>query len=87
MLATGRRPSHRNISFEFVKRVYITFEPFTPDNNLLTPTLKIRRFVFLIDHTFLSITTISHRRDVYAKYKDILDRMYKEDAKAKAAKL
>lgn len=29
--------------FEFVKRVHISFEPFTPDNNMLTPTFKIRR--------------------------------------------
>jgi len=48
--------------FEFVKRVHITFEPFTPQNNMLTPTLKIRR------------------RDVYARYKDVLEEMYKEDA-------
>lgn len=32
--------------FECVKRVHVSFEPFTPDNNLLTPTFKIRRFVF-----------------------------------------
>ncbi|PVF98187.1 acetyl-CoA synthetase-like protein [Serendipita vermifera] len=51
--------------FEFVKRVHITLEPFTTENNLLTPTFKIRR------------------RDVYTKYKDILDRMYKEDATTK----
>jgi long-chain acyl-CoA synthetase len=51
--------------FEFVKRVHISFEPFTPDNNMLTPTFKIRR------------------RDVYKKYKPILDRMYKEGETAK----
>ncbi|KIM32176.1 hypothetical protein M408DRAFT_326826 [Serendipita vermifera MAFF 305830] len=47
--------------FECVKRVHVTFDPFTPQNNMLTPTLKIRR------------------RDVYTKYKDILEQMYKED--------
>jgi len=55
--------------FEFVKRVHISFEPFTPDNGMLTPTFKIRR------------------RDVYARYKETLDRMYREDTKAKGTKL
>ena len=31
--------------FEFVKRVYISFDPFTVENNMLTPTLKLRRCV------------------------------------------
>ena len=28
--------------FELVKQIYITKEPFTIENNLLTPTLKIK---------------------------------------------
>ena len=28
--------------FEMVKQIYITSEPFTIENNLLTPTLKIK---------------------------------------------
>lgn len=31
--------------FEFIKRVHINFDPFTVDNNMLTPTLKLRRCV------------------------------------------
>jgi long-chain acyl-CoA synthetase len=31
--------------FEFIKRVYISFDPFTVENKMLTPTLKIRRCV------------------------------------------
>lgn len=51
--------------FEHVKKVYISFEPFTPDNDMLTPTFKIRR------------------RDVYKRYKPILDEMYQEGPKSK----
>jgi len=29
--------------FEMIKKIYISLDPFTPENNLLTPTLKIRR--------------------------------------------
>ncbi|KAI5122041.1 hypothetical protein M0805_006026 [Coniferiporia weirii] len=29
--------------FETIKKVHVTLDPFTPDNGLLTPTLKIRR--------------------------------------------
>lgn len=31
--------------FEFVKRVHINFDPFTVENNMLTPTFKLRRCV------------------------------------------
>ncbi len=31
--------------FERVRDVHITLEPFTADNGLLTPTLKLKRFV------------------------------------------
>ena len=31
--------------FEIIKKVYISKEPFTVDNDLVTPTLKIRRHV------------------------------------------
>ena len=34
--------------FEFVKRVYISFDPFTVENNMLTPTLKLRRCVCVL---------------------------------------
>ena len=33
--------------FEFVKRVHISFDPFTVENNMLTPTLKLRRCVYV----------------------------------------
>lgn len=29
--------------FEKIKRVYLTFEPFTADNDLVTPTMKVKR--------------------------------------------
>ena len=32
-------------AFERVKDVFISMEPFTADNGLLTPTLKLKRFV------------------------------------------
>ena len=34
--------------FEFVKRVHISFDPFTVENNMLTPTLKLRRCVYVL---------------------------------------
>jgi long-chain acyl-CoA synthetase len=34
--------------FEFVKRVHISFDPFTVENNMLTPTLKLRRCVCVL---------------------------------------
>jgi len=30
-------------SLERVKKIYLTDEPFTQDNNLITPTMKIKR--------------------------------------------
>ncbi|KAG8782887.1 hypothetical protein FRC15_006113 [Serendipita sp. 397] len=56
---------HKLKGFEFVKKIHVTFEPFTVDNNMLTPTFKIRR------------------RDVYSRYKKVLDDMYKEGTTAK----
>ncbi|KAG8840962.1 hypothetical protein FRB91_005492, partial [Serendipita sp. 411] len=56
---------HKLKGFECVKKIHVTFEPFTVDNNMLTPTFKIRR------------------RDVYSRYKKVLDDMYKEGATAK----
>ena len=67
-------------SFETVKKIHVTLDPFTPENGLLTPTLKIRRS----DSIILSRPKISadtsfillHRRDAQAKYKDILADLY-----------
>lgn len=53
---------HKLKGFECVKKVHVTLEPFTVENDMLTPTFKLRR------------------RDVYARYKKILDDMYKEGA-------
>jgi long-subunit acyl-CoA synthetase (AMP-forming) len=36
------------ISFETVKHVHITNEPFTADNGLLTATFKIKRSVWFL---------------------------------------
>lgn len=44
--------------FEKIRRVYVTLEPFTVENGMLTPTFKLRR------------------RDAYAKYKHIIDKLY-----------
>jgi long-chain acyl-CoA synthetase len=30
-------------SFEMIKRIHLTMQPFTIENNALTPTFKIRR--------------------------------------------
>lgn len=42
--------------FEFVKRVHISFDPFTVENNMLTPTLKLRRCVCVLCLGFLNST-------------------------------
>ena len=34
--------------FETIKRVHISFEPFTAENGLMTPTFKVKRYVFLV---------------------------------------
>jgi long-chain acyl-CoA synthetase len=44
--AHGRKLQLRG--FEYVKRVHISFDPFTTENNMLTPTLKLRRCVFVL---------------------------------------
>jgi len=36
------------VSFETVKRIHITNEPFTADNGLLTATFKIKRWADII---------------------------------------
>jgi len=41
MEATGKREKLRG--FEFVKRIYVSPEDFTVENNLLTPTMKLKR--------------------------------------------
>ncbi|OCB84221.1 acetyl-CoA synthetase-like protein [Sanghuangporus baumii] len=55
--------------FETVKKIHVTLEPFTVDNNMLTPTFKLRR------------------RDVVAKYKDVLEQLYSEPDLAPIADL
>jgi long-chain acyl-CoA synthetase len=49
---------HKLKGFEFVKRVHVIFEPFTPENNLLTPTFKIRRSVASMDTGDLRIADV-----------------------------
>ncbi|KAL5529253.1 hypothetical protein ACEPAG_5238 [Sanghuangporus baumii] len=55
--------------FETVKKIHVTLEPFTVENNMLTPTFKLRR------------------RDVVAKYKDVLEQLYSEPDLAPIADL
>jgi len=45
VLALLTKEAKRNAlkGFETIKRIYITLDPFTVDNGIMTPTLKIRR--------------------------------------------
>lgn len=72
-----------NVSFETVRRVHVTNEPFTADNGLLTATFKIKRWVpfifnslsfrFLLTESYLSI----YRKDAYNHFKKELEALYK----------
>ncbi|KAF9228645.1 long-chain-fatty-acid-CoA ligase [Gyrodon lividus] len=42
-LLTEEAKRNRLAGFEFVKRIYLSMDPFTIDDNTLTPTLKLRR--------------------------------------------
>lgn len=63
-----------------MKRIHLSLDPFTVDDNTLTPTLKIRRYA--LSHSLTRYSTSNSggsflgRRDAYNKYKVVLDALY-----------
>jgi long-chain acyl-CoA synthetase len=70
--------------FETAKKIFLSAEMFSPDNGLLTPTLKIRRCVGNLSTGVQTLTKItSHiRKEAYNKYKEELDALYAAGPKA-----
>ena len=66
--------------FEQLKRIHLSLDPFTIDENTLTPTLKIRRCALSLSHGILydqhGAYSFLGRRDAYNKYKVVLDALY-----------
>lgn len=64
-------------SFEMIKRIHITNDPLTVDNDCLTPTLKIKRLVSCLSCPSSSLNILRViRKDVYNRYKQELDALY-----------
>lgn len=67
--------------FEQLKRIHLSLDPFTVDDNTLTPTLKIRRCALSYSlirwsTTNAGVNSFLGRRDAYNKYKVVLDALY-----------
>lgn len=52
------------LSFEMVKRIHLTMEPFSVENGCLTPTFKIKRYAKLLASTMDSTDPLPQERDV-----------------------
>lgn len=67
--------------FEMIKRVHISNDLLTVDNECLTPTLKIKRYVLLrvhCSHRACADLCVcwANRKEVYARHKNELDALY-----------
>ena len=67
-------------SYEKIKNIFISLEPFAVENGLLTPTLKMKRsniFERLLKN-FDCLLTYCFRREVAKVYKAEIDKLYPE---------
>jgi long-chain acyl-CoA synthetase len=81
---------HKLQGYERVKNVSLKLEPFSVENNLLTPTYVPHRLIFLLEH-LLTIPSLKLKRPPTVKaFRPVLDQLYAqalEEESAPRAKL